>query len=120
MEWLGKLNNALNLCHDTHDGQNNDDAIECFMNSFGKDLRRRIRVKRKPDVLFTDIFMMFINIERPQNAELCDSHERKVLNVQASDCPGADIVKMTEFARSNIVAMIRGNAWDSENNIALT
>ena len=59
--------------------------------------------------------MMFINIKRPQNAELHNSHKRKVLNMQVSDCPGADIVKMTEFAQSNIVAMIRGNAWDSKN-----
>ena len=71
-------------------------------------------------MLFTDIFMMFINIERPQNAELCDSCERKVLNMQVSDCPGADIVKMTKFAQSNIVAMICRNAWDSKNDIALT
>ena len=55
-----------------------------------------------------------------QNAELHDSHERKVLNMQVSDHPGANIVKMTKFARSNIAAMIRGNAWDSKNNIALT
>ena len=89
------------------------------MNSLGEDLRRQIRVKRKPDMLFTDVFMMFMNIERPQNAKLCDSHERKALNVQALDHPGANIVKMTEFARSNIVALIRGNAWDSKNNIAL-
>ena len=28
--------------HDTHDKQNDDDATECFMNSLGEDLRRRI------------------------------------------------------------------------------
>ena len=71
-------------------------------------------------MLFTDIFMMFINIKRPQNAELHNSCKRKVLNMQVSDHPGADIVKMTKFAQSNIVAMIRGNAWDSKNNIAPT
>jgi len=69
---------------------------------------------------FTDIFMMFIDIERPQNAELYDSYEHKVLSMQASSYPGADIVAMAEYARENIVAMIRGNAWDSKNNIALT
>ena len=63
---------------------------------------------------------MFINIERPQNAKLCESHKRKALNMQASDCPGVKIIKMTEFAQSNIVAMIRGNAWESKNDIALT
>ena len=47
----------------THDKQNNDDAIECFVNSLGEDLRRRIRVKRKDCMLFSDTFMMFINIE---------------------------------------------------------
>ena len=71
-------------------------------------------------MIFSDTFMMFINIEQPQNAELCDSCEQKVLNMQASNHPGANIVKMTEFARTNTVAMIRGNAWDSKNNIALT
>ena len=40
--------------------------------------------------------------------------------MQALDCPGADIVKMTEFAQSNIVAVICRNAWDSKNNISLT
>ena len=71
-------------------------------------------------MLFTDIFMMFVNTEQPQNAKLCNSCKRKVLNMQASDCPGADIDKMTEFAPSNITAMVHGNAWDSKNNIALT
>ena len=40
--------------------------------------------------------------------------------MQVSDHPGADIVKMTEFAQSNIIAMICRNAWDSKNNIAPT
>ena len=105
---------------DTHDRQNNDDAIKCVMNSLGEDLRQQIQVKRKDNMLFTDIFMMLINIEQPQNAKLFDSHKRKALNVQVSDHPGADIVKMTEFAQSNIIAMICRNAWDSKNNIAPT
>ena len=71
-------------------------------------------------MLFADIFMMFINIKQPQNAELCNSHKRKVLNMQVSDHPGADVVKMTKFARSNIVAMICGNVWDNKNDTALT
>ena len=71
-------------------------------------------------MLFTDTLMMFINIEQPQNAKLCNSHKQKLLNMQASDCPGANIVKMTEFAQSNTVTMVQGNAWDSKNNIALT
>ena len=71
-------------------------------------------------MLFVDIFMMFINIEQPQNAKLCNSCKRKVPNMQASDHPGADIVKMTEFTQSNIAAMTHRNAWDSKNNIALT
>ena len=64
--------------------------------------------------------MMFINIERPQNAKLCNSHKQMALNTQALDCPRADIIKMMEFSQFNIVAMIQGNTWDSENNIALT
>ena len=71
-------------------------------------------------MLFTNIFMMFINIEQPQNAKLCNSHEQKVLNMQASDCLGAKIVKMTEFKQFNIVAIVRRNAWDSKNSIAPT
>ena len=106
--------------YDTYDKQNDDDALECFMNCLGEDLRRRIRVKSKAYMKFTDIFMMFIDIERPQNAELYDSYEHKVLSMQASSYPGADIVAMAEYARENIVAMIRGNALDSKNNIALT
>ena len=71
-------------------------------------------------MLFTNVFMMFINIKQPQDAELCDSCETKALNMQVSDHPGANIVKMTEFAQSDIVAMICRNAWDSKNSIALT
>ena len=40
--------------------------------------------------------------------------------MQVSDCPGADIIKVTKFAQSSIAAMICGNALDSKNNIALT
>ena len=71
-------------------------------------------------MLFADIFMMFVNIEQPQNAKLHNSCKQKVLNMQALDHPGADIIKkMTEFSQSNTVAMICANAWDSENNITL-
>ena len=83
---------------DTHDKQNNDNAIKCFMNSLGEDPRQQIQMKQKPEMLFTNIFMMFINIKHPQKAKLCDSHKRKVPNMQASDHPGVDVVKMTEFA----------------------
>ena len=71
-------------------------------------------------MLFTNIFVMSINIEQPQNAKLHNSHKRKAWNMQVLDCPGANIVKMTEFAQANIVDMIHRNACDSENNIALT
>merc|ERR1711884_263840 len=57
---------------DTHDEQNDDNTIKCFVNSLGEDLKQQIQVKRKDNMLFTNIFMMFINIEQPQNAELCD------------------------------------------------
>ena len=70
-------------------------------------------------MLFTDIFMMFICIKQPQNAEFCHSCKRKVLNMQALDHPGADSVKMTKFSQSNIAAVICRNALDSKNNIAL-
>ena len=76
-------------------------------------------MNQKDNMLFTNIFMMFINIEQPQNAEICNSCEQKALDMQASDCPGADIIKMTDFAQSNNIAMICGNAWDSKNSIAL-
>ena len=117
---MRKQNETICQEYDAYDTQNDNDALECFMNCLGEELRRRIRVKSKRDMKFSDIFMMFIDIERPQNAELYDSYEHKVLNMQASSYPGADIVAMAEYARENIVAMIRGNAWDSKNNIALT
>ena len=37
-----------------------------------------------------------------------------------ADHPGGDIVKMAELAQESIVAVTCRNAWDSENNIALT
>ena len=71
-------------------------------------------------MLFTNIFMMFINSTKQlQNTKLCDSCKRKVLNMQALDHPGASVIKMMEFAQSNNVAMICRNAWDSKDNIAL-
>ena len=108
--------------YDEYDHQNNKDTSACFLNSLGEDYRRRLRVKssRIQKLKFTDLFMMFIEIERPQNAELYDSFEKKVLNMNPSDYPGANIIKMADFARKHIVAMTRGNAWDSKNNIALT
>ena len=71
-------------------------------------------------MLFANLFKMFMNIKKHQNAELCNSHKRKVHNMKVSDHPEANIVKMTEFAQSNIAAMICRNALDSKNNIALT
>ena len=71
-------------------------------------------------MLFTDIFMIFVDIKRPQNAKLCNSHRQGVLSVLVLDHPGSDIIKMTEFAQLNVVAMICRNAWDSKNNMDLT
>merc|ERR1711884_155072 len=119
---IRKQNKEYDAKYDEYDHQNDKDAIACFLNSLGEDYRRRLRVKssRIKKLKFTDIFMMFIEIERPQNAKLYDSMEKKVLNMQPSDYPGGDIVKMSDFAREHIVAIFRGNAWDSKNNIALT
>ena len=57
---------------------------------FGEDFQRRLRVKRKEDMRFIDVFKTFIEIERPQNAELCDFYKGKVSNMQASSFPAAN------------------------------
>ena len=86
--------------YNTYNCQNDNDALACFMNSLGDDYRRSLRVKNNPakELKFTDIFMLFIEIERPQNAELYDSYEQKVLTMKPENYPGRDIVKMAEFA----------------------
>ena len=114
------LNAAVAPLHNTCNTQNNNDATECLMSSLGEDLQRQIQVRHKDKMLCTDIFMMFISIGQPQNAKLHDSCEPRALNMQVLDHPGANIVKMTEFSQSNIIAMIHRNAWDRKNNIALT
>ena len=86
--------------YDTYDRQNDNDALACFMNSLGDDYRRSLRVKNNPakELKFTDIFILFIEIERPQNVELYDSYKQKVLTMKPENYPGRDIVKMAEFA----------------------
>ena len=53
---------------------------------------------RDKKLKFTDIFMLFVDMARPQNAKLCDSCEHEALNMNPQDYPGGDTVKMAEFA----------------------
>ena len=71
-EKIRKQNEMYHAEYDEYDHQNDKDASACFLNSLGEDYRRRLRVKssRIQKLKFTDLFMMFIEIERPQNAEL--------------------------------------------------
>ena len=72
-------------CCNMRDEQNDNNMPKLPINCLGEELQQRICTKRKEGMMFAAISMMFINIERPQNAKLCNSCEQKALNMQVSD-----------------------------------
>ena len=105
--------------YDEFDIQNDVEAIECLNNSIHEDLRKRLRVKIEPDMMFTEVLPLLVDMERPQSSELYDSYERRITKMDVSKFPGANIKDMAEYAREIINTMSKADAWDSKTNITL-
>ena len=60
--------------------QNDKDAIISFLNSLNDELHQDIWARIEPDMLFTKVFLIFIQHERPQNRETYNLLEQKLIN----------------------------------------
>ena len=89
------------------------------MNLINEDLRKELLVKVEDDMKFSKIFMIFVENERPQSGELYDTIERRVLNLDVNNFPGANIKDMVAEARKDILALQKANAYDSKHNAKL-
>ena len=110
---------TFNACYDDYDKQNDKDAVECFMNSINEELQKDLLAKIEEEMKFVKIFMIFIENERPQSGELYDTIERRVLSLEVSKFPGANIKDMAAEARKDIQALVKANAYDSKHNAKL-
>ena len=68
---------------------------------------------------FSEMFMIFVENECPQSGELYDTIENRVLNLDISNYPGANIKDMVAQARKDILALEKANAYDSKHNAKL-
>ena len=76
-----KLQNEIYVAEcDEFDKQNDKEAIICFLNCLDDQLHQDIWTRIESDMLFTEVFMIFIQHERPQNGETYDSLEQKLIN----------------------------------------
>ena len=67
--------------HNEHNIQNNAEAVTCFLNSLDKELHEDIWTRIEPGMSFTEVFMIFIQHERPQNGETCNLLEQKLVKI---------------------------------------
>ena len=66
-----KIQNIIySTSYDEYDKQNDKEAIECFLNSINEELCKDILARTEDKMLFSEIFMIFIEHERPQHGEL--------------------------------------------------
>ena len=109
----------IRSCYDDYDKQNDDSARECFLNSLSDSLKKEIQTKTKPDDLFVDVFVTFVENERPLSGNLYASMEKKVLSLHISKYQGANVKAMATSTREMIQELVRARAWDSVKNTTL-
>ena len=68
--------NWYDTLYDDFDNQNDKDAIECFVNSISKELRKELLIKSEENMKFSELFMIFVENKRPQSGELYDTIEK--------------------------------------------
>ena len=111
-----------NLCHwplcNECDVQNNAEAVTCFLNSLDKELHEDVWTRIEPDVLFAEVFMIFIQHERPQNGETYNLLEQKLVNFDTTlnNCAGSDIREICGDVRKTIKALVQANQHNSKHN----
>ena len=105
--------------YDAYDLQNDNSAKASFLNSLQDVLKKDIQIKTKPDDLFVDVFVVFIENERPVLHDLFQAMERKVLALHISQFQGANVKLMASAARETIQELIRARMWDSLKNSTL-
>ena len=119
-ETVGQQNTStFNALYDEYDKQNDNDAIESFLDSLSEPLRKKILGKVDKEMKFSEIFMIFIDNEHPQSGDLYNTIEKRVLALDVTNYPGANISDMVADARKDILALEKANAYDSRRNIAL-
>ena len=104
---------------DKHDEQNDKEPTECLLNSLEETFCKQIRVKTEEGMLFTNVSMLFVETVRPQNSKLCVSLEKKIMEFDATKCPGANVKTMVSDLRKTVTLMMRGNAHDSKHNVTI-
>ena len=71
--------------------------------------------------MFTEVFMIFIQHERPQNGETYDSLEQKPVNFDSSlkNYAGSNIKDICGDMRKIIKGLVQANQYDSKHNSRL-
>ena len=71
--------NLFNALHNECDKQDGNHAIKSFMDLLSESLRKKILGKVNKEMKFSEIFMIFIDNERPQSGDLYASTRRDKL-----------------------------------------
>ena len=56
--------------YDAYDWQNDRAATKCFLNSLTDSLKKEIQQRCKPDDLFLEVFVVFVENQRPLSGDL--------------------------------------------------
>ena len=104
-----------------YDKQNDKEVITCFLNSLDDELHQDVWTRIEPGMMFTEVFMIFIQHERPQNGETYDSLEQKLINFDSSlkNYSGSNIKDICGDMRKIIKGLVRANQYDSKHNSRL-
>ena len=108
MKQIKEENRYFAPLFDEYDKQNDKEAITCFLNSLDDELHQDVWTRIEPGMMFTKVFMIFIQHERPQNGETYDSLEQKLINFDSSlkNCSGSNIKDICGDMRKIIKGLV--------------
>ena len=89
------------------------------MNSLCEELCKEILAKMEEKMRFSEVFMIFVENERPQSGELYDAIKKCLLSLDISSYAGANIKEMAAAARRDLKSLTKANAYNSKNNAKL-
>ena len=121
MEQIRSQNSLYETNYDEYDQQNDKEAITCLLNSLDDELHQDIWTRIESGMLFAEVFMIFIQHERPQNGETYDSLEQRLINFDRTlkNYAGSNMKDICADMRKIIKGLVRANQYDSKHNSRL-
>jgi len=103
--------------YDSYDEENDRQAKECLLATLEDPLKKKIENKLDLETTFAEAFFIFLDEIRPRSASSGKIETDEILAVKPQDFPHQNVSDYVATVKPKIDILIRGNLWDSINNI---